>query len=102
MPDFKFPPNTEVNKQVNRSWKRYVQNPALLKKISRLETPALFVYAENDIRPRWATEQLANLMPKARFEPVEGAEHLIWATHANELKSLVRNFLDEIKRQEKQ
>lgn len=100
IPEFDYPPNMEVNRQLNRSWKRYIQNPDLLRAISKLETPALFVYGDKDIRPSWAVEQVANLMPNARFEFVEGAEHVIWFSRPNELKSLLRNFVGESIRKE--
>jgi proline iminopeptidase len=96
LPEFDYPPNMEVNKQLNRSWKRYVQRPTLLRAISRLEIPALFVYGTRDIRPGWPVEQVAHLMPDARFELMEGAEHVIWFSHPNELRSLLRNFVDDI------
>ena len=63
VPDFDYPPNMEVNRQLNRSWKRYIQKPTLLRAISRLKAPALFVYGDKDIRPSWPVEQVANLMP---------------------------------------
>ncbi len=97
VPEFDYPPNMEVNKQLNRSWKRYIQNPDLLRSLSKLETPALFVYGDRDIRPSWAVEQVGNLMPNARFEFIKGAEHVIWFSRPNELKLLLRNFVDDIK-----
>lgn len=102
VPEFARPPNMEVNEQVNRSWKHYIQNPALLRNISKLETPALFIYGEKDIRPAWATEQLANLMPNARFQSIEGAEHVIWLSHENELRLLLRQFIADISLKEMQ
>lgn len=98
LPEFDYPPNMEVNKQLNRSWKRYIQNPSLLRTISKLEIPALFVYAGRDIRPSWPVEQVAHLMPDARFELIEGAEHVIWFSRPNELRSLLRSFVDDIRR----
>jgi proline iminopeptidase len=89
-----------VNKQLNRSWKSYIQNPTLLRTISRLRVPALFVYGDKDIRPSWPVEQVANLIPNARFEFIEGAEHIIWFSHPNELKSILRIFVDDTKRKE--
>jgi proline iminopeptidase len=97
VPHFDYPPNLEVNKELNRSWKRYIQDPTLLKSISLLMAPALFVYGDKDIRPSWPVEQVSNLMPNARFEFVKGAEHVIWFSHANELRSLIRGFVDDIK-----
>jgi proline iminopeptidase len=62
--------------------------------------PALFVYGEKDIRPSWPVEQVANLIPNARFEMIEGAEHVIWLSHPIELKSILRDFVDDIRRKE--
>jgi proline iminopeptidase len=93
LPDFDYPPNLEVNKLMNRSWKRTIQSPTLLKEISKQGAPALFVYGDRDIRPSWPVEQVANLMPDARFALIEGAEHVIWFSHSDELKSLLRDFV---------
>jgi proline iminopeptidase len=93
VPRFDYPPNMEVNKKLNRSWKSYIQNPTLLQAISRLNLPALFIYGDKDIRPSWPVEQVAHLMPEARFEIIKGAEHVIWFSHPNELKSLLRDFV---------
>lgn len=95
VPEFKYPPNREVNRQLNQSWKHYIQEPKLLRKISELRIPALFVYGDKDIRPSWPIEQVANLMPNARFEMIGGAKHVIWLSHENELKGLLRFFLEQ-------
>jgi proline iminopeptidase len=94
LPVFKFPPNPEVNRQLNQSWKQYIQKPDLLRRISELKMPAVFVYGDRDIRPSWPTQQVANLIPNARFEMIEGAEHVIWFSHENALKSLLRDFIE--------
>lgn len=99
-PEFEYPINLEVNRQVSQSWKRRIQHPLLLREISQLNLPALFVYAADDIRPRWASEQLARLLPDARFELVENAEHAIWLTRPRELALLLGGFVDEIKQKE--
>ncbi len=85
----------EVNKQLSRSWKSYIQNPYLLLAISRLRVPALFVYGEHDIRPSWPVKQVAQLLPFARFELIKRAEHVIWFSHQDELRRLLREFVDE-------
>lgn len=96
VPPFLYPPNREVNKQLNSDWKRYIQNPDLLSSISRLRVPALFVYGERDIRPSWPVEQIARLMPAAHFDLIEGAEHVVWFSHDNELRMLLREFVRTI------
>lgn len=62
--------------------------------------PALFVYGDKDIRPSWPVEQLANLLPNAHFELIEGAEHVFWFSYPSELKSILRDFVDDAKRKE--
>lgn len=99
VPQFLYPPNMEVNKQLNRSWKGYIQNPNLLLDISRLRVPALFVYGERDIRPSWPIKQVAQLLPDAHFQQIQGAEHVIWFSHQNELRRTLREFVDEVVKQ---
>jgi proline iminopeptidase len=59
LPPFDYPPNLEVNAQINRSWKAYIQRPSLLKESAHLGRPALFLYGDQDIRPSWPMEQVA-------------------------------------------
>ncbi|HZN01187.1 MAG TPA: alpha/beta hydrolase [Pyrinomonadaceae bacterium] len=96
VPPFVYPVNREVNQEVNRSWKSYIHDPELLLAISRLSIPALFVFGDKDIRPSWPTRQITNLMPHARFELIEGAEHVIWHSHQTELRALLREFFDKV------
>ena len=94
--EFIYSPNRYVNEQLNRSWKKYVQRPDLLAAIAKLQVPALFIYAERDIRPSWTIKQVAQLMPNARFELIAGAEHVIWFSHENEMRALLREFVDQV------
>jgi proline iminopeptidase len=96
LPPFDYPPNLEVNAQVNRSWKAYIQRPSLLNELAHLEHPALFVYGDQDIRPSWPMEQVAQLLPKASFRMIVGADHHIWVTHAEELREVLRSFIKQI------
>jgi proline iminopeptidase len=93
LPAFDYPPNLEVNAQVNRSWKQYIQRPSLLKEIARLDRPALFLYGDQDIRPSWPVEQIAQLLPNASLSMIEGADHHIWVTHGGEIRGLLRSFI---------
>ena len=95
-PQFAYPPNLEVNEQLNHAWKRYIQHPNLFRDTSTLGVPTIFICGDQDIRPRWPVEQVANLMPNARFELIEGAEHIIWFSHSNELKALLRSFVADV------
>ena len=93
LPQFDYPPNLEVNAQVNRSWKQYIQRPALLKDIAALDRPALFLYGDRDIRPSWPVEQIAQLLPNAHFEMIAGADHHPWVTHAQPMQDLLQDFV---------
>lgn len=96
LPEFVYAPNRDVNAQLNNAWKTYIQKPDLLLSISKLQAPALFVYGECDIRPSWTIKQVAQLMPNARFELIDGAEHVIWFSHEQELRALLREFVSKV------
>lgn len=98
MPDFAYPPNMDVNEQVNQSWKQYIQRPTLFKDLGHLNRPALFVYGTEDIRPSWPVQQVAALIPHAQFVWVEGADHHIWATHAEALQTVLQGFVRDVAR----
>jgi proline iminopeptidase len=91
-----FIADPDVNRIGNESWKKYIQRPDLLKDIARLKVPAIFISAENDIRPSWPIAQLANLIPKGEHYQVAGAAHCIWLTHSAELKILLRRSIETI------
>lgn len=90
---YDYPPNQEVNEQVTSSWKQYIQRPSLLKDIANLDRPALFLHGDQDIRPSWPVEQVAQLLPKAHLELISGANHFIWFTHAEKMRKLLRHFV---------
>jgi len=96
LPEFAFPPNMDVCGQVNRSAREYMKRPTLWKELSRLEVLTLFVYGSGDIRPSWCVEQVANVLPHARFVLIDGADHHIWTTHASALQSELTDFIDSL------
>ncbi|MGH2609117.1 MAG: alpha/beta fold hydrolase [Tepidiformaceae bacterium] len=91
--DYAYPPNLEVNRQLNAAWKAYIKRPSLLRHIAEVQAPALFVYGDRDIRPSWPCEQVAALLPHAEFHMLPGANHNLWLTHGEELSQLLRQFL---------
>ena len=96
--DYAYPPNLEVNAQVNRSMKTYIQRPTLLRDVAELTMPALFIYGAEDIRPSWPVEQVAYLLPGARFVLLPAANHYLWQTHAPDLQRLMASFIAEVTR----
>lgn len=58
-------------------WKPYMHDPSLIHLLPRVQVPTLIVWGENDrIVPVSAGERIADAMPNARLEIVEGAGHL--------------------------
>ena len=56
----------------------------------------MFINAAEDIRPNWPTQQLAALIPGARYVEIPGAAHSIWRTHPAELQRELRAALTHI------
>ncbi|MGH2588305.1 MAG: alpha/beta fold hydrolase, partial [Dehalococcoidia bacterium] len=81
LPNFAYPPNLDVNRQVNASWKRFIQEPHLWRRLAGLDVPVLAICGSEDIRPNWPVQQIVNLMPNARFALIEGAGHHSELTH---------------------
>jgi len=88
-----FHADPEVNRQGNAGWRAYCHRPSLFRDLADLEVPCVFINATEDIRPNWPTQQLAALIPKARYAEVKGAAHMIWLTHAAELQAQLRDAL---------
>jgi proline iminopeptidase len=95
MPPDTPPGNDEVNRQGNASWYTYIKKPEILRQISDLKIPALFVHGRFDIRPGWPAEQIANLMPDASFTNIN-AEHYLWLSRPDELRHLLRRFVMDL------
>jgi proline iminopeptidase len=91
-----YPPNLEVNAALNAAMHRYRRRPTLYRELADLAIPALFIYGDQDIRPHWPIEQIAHLLPQARFELLSGANHYLWHTHAAQLRQLMTHFLHSI------
>ncbi len=96
IPETGYAVNRDVNRLMNRDWKRYIHRPSLLRELAQAQMPAVFVYGEQDIRPSWAVEQVACLMPNARFVLIPNAPHLLWWEQPEAVQTHLRNFLREV------
>ena len=92
--EYKADPN--VNPRGNRSWREYIKRPTLFREIADLQIPATFINGGKDIRPNWPTEQLAALMPRGRYIEIPNAAHMIWLTHASDLRRELRRAVRRI------
>ena len=93
LPDMAYPFSEEVNNAVNISFRKYIQQPSLYKDISNLKMPALFLCAQNDIRPNWPVQQIHALIENSMLVTIPEAAHYIWLTHYDEMKLELRKFL---------
>lgn len=93
-----FHADPEVNRQGNATWREYCRRPTLLRDLAHMPQRCAFITAGEDIRLNWPTEQLAALIPHARYSEIAGAAHMPWLTHASELRHELHMALDFIER----
>ena len=91
-----FTADQDVNKIGNGTWREYIKRPGLFREIADLPIPATFINGAEDIRPSWPTRQLAALIPNGRYVEIAGAAHTIWLTHADELRTAMREAVVHI------
>lgn len=92
-PQFVYPVNQSVHRSLLESWREFIKQPDLLKRISEIRLPILFLVAEKDIRPSWPIQQLAALIPTSESKSIRGAGHYIWLTDTQELKVQIIRFI---------
>jgi proline iminopeptidase len=95
LPVFSCPLNREVYQAGQRSRAVYLQDPQLRERLRTLDLPAMIIQGGNDLRPNWPAEQVASLLPRARFSVIPEAAHCLWLTHPHQLQHLLRSFLQE-------
>ncbi len=95
-PDFKFEVNKIVHRALINSWRTFIKEPDLLKQMSQITIPILFITAENDIRPSWPIRQMNALIEHSEYIEIQGAEHYIWLNKKEELAIILHNFINKI------
>lgn len=95
-PEFPYPHNEQANRDGNISAREYCRDPFLLRRLADLQVPMLAVGGGQDIRPLWAAEQVAHLMPNAGWVLLPEAGHYLWLTHAGQLGAVMRGFLQSV------
>ena len=98
------PPPTDVlpdpvaHRAINASWREYIKQPTLLRRLSELAVPVLAVHGAEDVRPSWPVEQLVHLVRNGNFARIAGADHCPWRRRPEELKRLIRAFVTDLAR----
>lgn len=95
-PATRFPVNGVANAAGNASWREYIKQPRLLRRLSELPVPLLAIHGTEDIRPGWPMRQLAELVPRGAYVEVDGADHMPWTTHRREVREAVLTFLQQL------
>ncbi len=93
-PAYAYPPNLEVNRELNASWRSYCKRLGFLADLAALPVPARFIYGAADIRPGWPVAQVAALMPAGRYVALEGADHMLWRVGGRALRAELCDALD--------
>ena len=97
LPEMTYPPNMEVNEAGNRSYEEgYLAQPDLLERVRAVQCPGVVVHGSADLRPAWAPREVADLLPNVRFHLIDGAAHVLWLTHAAQLRSVLRSFIRDL------
>jgi proline iminopeptidase len=92
-PSYPYPPNLDVNSELNASWRAFIRRPSLWRELGALRVPALVLIAGRDIRPSWPAEQIAGVLPAATVARIPEAAHFPWLGHAAELRRTLRDFV---------
>lgn len=92
-PDFVYAYNKEVHRSLISSWREYIKQPNILKDISKIEIPTLFIHGQRDIRPSWPILQIASLINGAQTIEIEEAEHYIWMQNESILREVLRKYV---------
>ncbi|WP_392455515.1 alpha/beta fold hydrolase [Chryseomicrobium aureum] len=70
-PQFVYPVNQVIHRSLLESWRVFIKQPNLLKRISEIDLPFLFLLAEKDIRPSWPIQQLAALIKTSESKAIQ-------------------------------
>ncbi|WP_459502305.1 alpha/beta fold hydrolase [Bacillus sp. C1] len=94
-PDSVYSYNKEVHRSLISSWREFIKGPHVLKDISKIEVPSLFIYGEKDIRPSWPILQIASIINGAQTIEIEEAEHYVWMQQENILREILRKYVNQ-------
>ncbi|MCR8981424.1 alpha/beta fold hydrolase [Brevibacillus laterosporus] len=91
-----YPVNKEVHRSLIDSWRAFIKEPELLRRISEIKAPSYFLYGDEDIRPSWPIQQIAHLIKDAQLHCIKGAGHYIWLQKPDSLQELLKGFVKQI------
>jgi proline iminopeptidase len=93
VPTSVFGVNREVHRAALASWRGYIKQPGLLRRLAELSVPYLAVLGSEDVRPSWPVVQIVALVPAGEVVGIQGAGHCPWWSHAAELREAIVRFV---------
>jgi proline iminopeptidase len=73
--------DADVHAALGASFRDWIHSPSVFADLARLRVPTLLLAAELDVRPDWPLRQLAELIPSAIFDVIDGVPHDLFVTH---------------------
>jgi proline iminopeptidase len=92
-PLYLWPRNEAVNRALVAECDRMFAGRQPRVQLARLPTPALVVRGDGDPLPRRGPQEVASLLPHARFVELAGVGHLPWLERPELLRDSLRSFL---------
>ena len=87
--------NEEINKTLGEDFGRYACSDEFLAGLRQMKCPTLVLHGDRDLRPIWAAERLAGLLPNARLVRLPSG-HFPWLEAPSELRRALRSFISEM------
>jgi proline iminopeptidase len=74
----------------------WIHHPSLWRRLADCPVPMSFVAAQEDIRPSWPLQQLAELVPAGRYAVVPGVGHDFWASDPDVWQRLCADLCEAV------
>lgn len=88
--------NRQVNDELGADGMRHCSTREFHESLARLDVPVLLVHGEQDPRPRWAAERLAETLPRCELVVLPGVGHFPDLEAPERYRGIVRAFLQSV------
>jgi proline iminopeptidase len=92
-PLYRWPANEEVSRSLATECDRLLEGRGPRVRLAKLQVPALVVRGDGDPVPRRGPQEVAALLPHARFLELAGVGHVPWLERPELLRESLRSFL---------
>lgn len=87
--------NYECANAINTEVRQHLQDHDMPARCGSLAVPTLIIDGDQDLRPRWAVDSLADALPNVQRVTLAGAGHIPWAEDPTGFRQAVARFLAE-------